>query len=338
MNRRFASVLLAVAVGMGACGKSTPERANPAPAAPQSPAPASYPVTLLFDGGYAFISDYAAKTLTVAAFDAGHEMGRPANGVPPLPPHAMKLRLDTGTVASAPPALQRTQDIVPTWSLDEATYDIDFPDPGLTPPGVVEPDVKSITPGDPCNDRIAPNNAALMPTMDVLASEGKFDGTVVTDRKTYKNRVLLSSGTMSIVDLTSCMNFTVGSQVVESHRVPNGLGGIHVDLVASGNLRVRLTDAQGNMQMLEFSPVKDALGKLGLQLWFGRFPPPCSANDPGCYYKVGQTIADFDRFYHLLKSPLDMTKRVMPVNASARDEVCPGSQCPSLHVRLNKKN
>jgi hypothetical protein len=141
-----------------------------------------------------------------------------------------------------------------------------------------------------------------------------------------------------VTELTSCLDFQLAKKSVAKHRVPNGLGGVHVDFKMQGNLKITLTPTQGKPPLaMEFAPSKNALGEEELVLWFGRFAPPCNAADPGCSYDKGEVLADFARFYSLLQKPPETSKRVMPVNASERDEACPGSQCPSIRIWVPKK-
>jgi|SRR6185503_9672655 len=324
--RKCAFGIVLILLGLAACS-------TPGPAPKQS----EYPVTLAFDGGYALISDEENKTLTVAAFDDGHEPSGPGAMSSRMAAHKMRLRLDIGKPISAPASLKFFENDTDTWALDEDRFDITIGSYGETPAGVIEPPSTEPHPDAPCSSKTPKNNLALLPAMDVLASKGDFDGTLVTDRNRFENQVILTAGTVSVFDLTSCMEFKTGGKAVRKHRVPTGLGGIHVDFKMKGNLKLLLKNPKGQVIEMEFAPDTTGLGDPALKLWFGRFPPDCAPSDPGCFYTKGQQITDFDRFYSLLKTPPPASKRVMPYNAAESDEVCPGSQCPSMRFLLRRK-
>src|SRR5258708_31515770 len=129
------------------------------------------------------------------------------------------------------------------------------------------PQSTAIDASDSCN-RAPRNHLQLMPALDEVALQGGFDGKLSLDRQRYQNRVIVTHGTFSVAELTSCLDFRVVDKSVATHRVPNGLGGIHVDFKMQEDLTVTVTDMNGKARSLVFGPTKDALGRERLLIWF----------------------------------------------------------------------
>jgi hypothetical protein len=286
-----------------------------------------YPVTLRFDGGYAFIRDDNQKSLTVASIHIAEE---PETSIAA---HQLHMRLDVGEIDSAPPP----DDVVQTiWNLDLDPYDISLAGYGATPPGVNIPSRRPFDLNDPCkpideesNDA---NNLELLPSMPDLAKQAGFDETMDLTRSKYHNRVLLTAGTMRIVKATSCFEFMAGGKSFGKHRIANGLGGIVVTFSMRDNLTLNVTDQKtGKMTPYVFKPtVNQATGQRQLAVWFGRFPPQCFSTDPDCVTPPDGRLIDFDRYFAVLRSLPKAANKVVLFNRSPVGDVCPRSQCGGM--------
>lgn len=310
------------------CADQAPRQGSTTATPAQTQKP-EYPVRLLFDGGYAFLRDDAKETLTIAAFHVKGEEGAMMTA------HHLRVRLNVGTPVQAP----KPSSPEPTWNLDDQPYDVSVASYGSTPAGVKLPNATPIDPKDPCkaiNEGSAEaNNLNLFPVLNELAVASKTEPAIDLNRNRYQNRVLLTSGTMSIEKTTSCFAFREGAKTIKNHRVPNGLAGTVVTFRLTENLKLNVTDQAGATSSIEIAPdVHGGTGVRQIEVWFGRFAPECKESEPGCIVKTGEVLTDFLRFYTLLVKPPRSQDQVKPYNLSPAGDVTPKSQCTGAIVKI----
>ena len=326
MKLLLCAIVVVVLAGAGFYVVETNHPAVSSAAASQ----ASYEVTLRFDGGYAFIDNARDKSLTIASFHA------PGETASMIEAHQMHLRRQIGHQEKGP----RPDAALDTWNLSDHPYDVSVANFQTTPQVLKLPDETAIAPDKACDPiaeySAAADNLTLMPSMDRIGQLGGFPAAVDLTRSKYHNRVVLTGGTMHIIKTTSCFEFMKGGESLK-HRFVSGIDGVIVRFRLTGNLSLTVTNADTNTPVTyEFSPeVSQASGDREVQLWFGRFPPPCTASDPGCYLGKDAELVDFRRFYYLLANPLAEGNQLVPVNRSDTGDVTPRTQCPGVRFKVS---
>jgi hypothetical protein len=285
--------------------------------AQSSPPPLSSPfdMSILFDGGYAFILGKQGN-VTIGSFKTPHE----GHG---SPSHKMIMRLTRGKFIGG----KKPSNTLPMqWDLNG--YDIEPAQYGDATGAVVMPPV---APGAPaCADN--PNYDVVGEAANLLSyfpNITTLGGSAVDSRpERYLSRVTLSHGRLVLRRAAGCWEYRNSKDTVIGSRQPLAAG--HHSL--KYNLRIpgkaftfRLTKVGGGSpETIVVEPewveeTKDwAVG-----FWVGHFGGFTKAD----VVKVGQPMKHFTRFYTLLEAPPSSEKMIQPHKQHTKTDTAPGDEC-----------
>jgi hypothetical protein len=311
MKMRAAAILSCIVVGILASGTGGPR------AAAQQQLPLW--VTFVFDGGYSHVVT-KKKGLEVGAFTAPSD-------APDATHHHMILRLLRGDqTAGKPPDLgaPRTQ-----WTLNRqdvrlASYGTAVQD-GITPPRSRDPGeakrCDEITDFDP-----AANNWFFLPSMKKLGSNGK----ITDDLSRFTGRILLDHGRVAMRRVKGCWDFKSedGRQQGMRMALIPGISALKYNLEPGGDsIELRLSPV-GRMEVTDTITLKaerveeNGIARNEIMIRAGRFPATYEPPLPN-----GAQMADFKRYYTLLKDPPSERKRLIPHKEFRAMEASPGDEC-----------